>query len=72
MDGLFTEQQLQSTTQQSGNAIIGLQNQNNQLQHQAQNLASQSQLKAAKIQALEAEAEHRSVTNEQGGERNVQ
>lgn len=50
-----TEQQLQATTQQAGNAIIGLQNQNNQLQQQAQNLANQSQLKDAKIQALEAE-----------------
>ncbi len=50
-----TEQQLQATTQQAGNAIIGLQNQNNQLQRQAQNLANQSQLKDAKIQALEAE-----------------
>ncbi|MDE6678279.1 MAG: hypothetical protein K2K02_04490 [Ruminococcus sp.] len=51
----FTEQQLQATTQQAGNAIIGLQNQNNQLQHQAQNLANQGQLKDAKIQELEAE-----------------
>ena len=51
----FTEQQLQTTTQQAGNAIIGLQNQNNQLQHQAQNLANQGQLKDAKIQALEDE-----------------
>lgn len=51
----FTEQQLQETTQQAGNTIIGLQNHNNQLQNQAQNLANQCQLKDAKIQALEAE-----------------
>lgn len=50
-----TEQQLQATTQQAGNAIIGLQNQNNQLQCQAQNLASQCQWKDAKIQKLESD-----------------
>lgn len=50
-----TKQQLQATTQQAGNAIIGLQNQNNQLQCQAQNLASQCQWKDAKIQKLESD-----------------
>lgn len=50
-----TEKQLQATAQQTENAIIGLQNQNSQLQRQAQNLANQGQLKDARIQALEAE-----------------
>lgn len=50
-----TEKQLQATAQQAENAIIGLQNQNNQLQRQFQNLANQGQLKDAKIQKLEAD-----------------
>lgn len=49
------EQQLQETKQQAGNAIIGLQNQNNQLQYQSQNLANQCLLKDTKIQSLETE-----------------